>query len=196
LTMALSSEILITLWVLLGIFSLVSTVLAVSTLVNVVRLRNVRMNWKAGKMKGYPLFSTLFLGVNVLLLGIGFYRESIQELAMASVYMVLALGWFITSYLASKRYVTNHGIVKNVNDPAQTIAWHQIRDFVEEEGQGGTRFLFIYSEPSMDKPGKILRLNLHVPHRKLPDFKKLISHKLGRRITCYETESIKVEHFD
>lgn len=194
--MMLNSEIMIALWVLLGIFSLTSTVLAVSTLVNVVRLRNVRMSWKAGKMKGYPLFSTLFLGVNVLLLGIGFYLESVQELAMASMYMVLATGWFITSFLASKRYVTNHGIVKNVNDPSQTIAWHQIRDFVEEEQAQGTRFMFIYSEPSMGKPGKILRLNLHVPDRKLADFKKLISHKLGRRITCYETESIKVEHFD
>lgn len=194
--MILNSEFTIALWVLLGIFSLTATVLAVSTLVNVVRLRNVRLSWKAGKMKGYPLFSTLFLGVNILLLGIGFYRESIQELAMASMYMILAIGWFITSFLASKRYVTNHGIVKNVNDPSQTIAWHQIRDFVEEEQPDGTHFMFIYSEPSMDKPGKILRLNLHVPNRKLPDFKKLISHKLGRRITCYETESIKVEYFD
>lgn len=194
--MVFNSDIMIALWVLLGIFSLISTVLAASTLVNVVRLRNVRMNWKAGKLMGYPLFSTLFLGVNILLLGIGFYRESIQELAMASIYMVLAIGWFITSYLASKRYVTNHGIVKNVNDPSQTIAWHQIRDFVEEEGPDGTRFTFLYSEPSLDEPGKILRLNLNVPERKLPVFKKLISHKLGRRITCYETESIKVEHFD
>ena len=194
--MVFSSEIMFTLWVLLGIFSLVSTILAVSTLVNVVRLRNVRLNWKAGKMKGYPLFSTLFLGVSVLLVGIGLYRESFQELAMASMYMVTASGWFITSFLASKRYVTNHGIVKNVNDPSQTVAWHQIRDFVEIDGQNGTRFLFIYSEPSMDIPGKILRLNLQVPERKLAGFKKLISHKLGRRITCYETESIKVEHFD
>ena len=194
--MVLNTEIMISLWVLLGIFSLVSTLLAVSTLVNVVRLRNVRLNWKAGKMKGYPLFSTLFLGVSVLLVGIGLFRESFQELSMASLYMIIAMGWFITSYLASKRYVTNHGIVKNVNDPSQTIAWHQIRDFVEEDQPQGTKFLFIYSEPAMDEPGKILRLNLFVPDRKLSDFKKLISHKLGRRITCYETESIKVEHFD
>lgn len=194
--MEFSSEILISLWVLLGIFSLVATVLAVSTLVNVVRLRNVRLNWKAGKMKGYPLFSTLFLGVSLLLVGIGLYKGSFQELSMASLYMILATGWFITSYLASKRYVTNHGIVKNVNDPSQTIAWHQIRDFVEEERPEGTRFLFIYSEPYKNSPGKILRLNLYVPDRKLGDFKKLISHKLGRRITCYKTESIKVEYFD
>ena len=194
--MVFSSDIMITLWVLLGIFCLISTVLAASTLVNVVRLRNVRINWKAGKMMGYPLFSTLFLAANILLLGIGFYRESMQELAMASIYMVLAIGWFITSYLASKRYVTNHGIVKNVNDPSQTIAWHQIRDFVEEEGPDGTRFMFLYSEPSLDETGKILRLNLHVPERKLHDFKKLISHKLGRRIRCYIKDDVNVQQFE
>lgn len=194
--MMFNSEIPIALWALLGVFSLISILLAISTAVNVIRLRNVRMSWKAGKMKGYPLFSTLFLGVTFILVGIGLYQESIQELALASLYMVLASGWFITSFLASKRFVTNHGIVKNVNDPSQTIAWHQIRDFVEEEQNEGTRFLFIYSETSTEHPGNILRLNLKVPPHKLSEFKKLISHKLGRRITCYETESIKVEHFD
>lgn len=194
--MMLTSEIPLALWVLLAVFSLMATVLAISTMVNVVRLRNVRMCWKAGRMLGYPLFSTLFLGSNILLLGLGFYQESMLELAMASLYMVLAIGWFITSYLASKRYITNHGIVKNVNDPSQTIAWHQIRDFVEEEQQEGTRFLFIYSESAAQTPGKVLRLDLSVPSHKLDDFKKLISHKLGRRITCYEEESIKVEHFE
>lgn len=194
--MMLISDIPIAFWVLLGVFSLTSTVLAISTMVNVVRLRNVRMSWKAGKMKGYPLFSSLFLGVSIFLVGIGFYQESMQELALAFLYMVLATGWFVTSYLASKRYVTNHGIVKNVNDPSQTIAWHQIRDFVEEEQEECTRYLFIYSESAAQTPGTILRLNLSVPAHKLSDFKNLISHKLGRRITCYETESIKVEYFD
>jgi hypothetical protein len=194
--MMLNAEIPITLWALLGVFCLISIILAVSTAVNVIRLRNVRMSWKAGKMKGYPLFSTLFLGVTIIMVGIGLYQDSIKELALASLYMLLASGWFITSYLASKRFVTNHGIVKNVNDPSQTIAWHQIRDFVEEEQKESTRFLFIYSESASESPGNILRLNLKVPSHKLSDFKKLISHKLGRRITCYETESIKVEHFD
>lgn len=194
--MMLTSEIPLALWILLGAFSLTSSVLAAATTANVLRLRNVRMSWKAGKMNGYPLFSTLFLGLNLMLLGIGLYQQSLYELAMALLYMVLAVSWFVSSYLASKRYVTNHGIVKNVNDPSQTIAWHQIRDFVEQKSADGTQFIFIYSESAMQPPGKMVRLELNVPFSKLQDFKKLISHKLGRRITCYETESIKVEQFD
>lgn len=194
--MILTSEIPLAIWILSGIFSLISIVLAVVTMSNVIRLRSVRINWKAGRLMGYPLFSTLFLGVITILMGLGLYQESMAELAMASMYMVLAAGWFVTSYLASKRYITNHGIVKNVNDPSQTVAWHQIRDFLEHETDDGTRFVFIYSKSTANTPGKMVRLELHVPARKLNNFKNLISHKLGRRITCYKTESIKVEHFD
>lgn len=195
--MILTSEIPLLMWVLLGGFSLFSSVLAVSTMTNVFRLRNVRISWKAGKMNGYPLFSTLFLGANMILMAVGLYHQAIYELAAAGLYMVLASGWFVTSYLASKRYITNNGIVKNVNDPAQTIAWHQIRDFVEKKAESGEgQFIFFYSETADLRPEKMIRLELNVPSDKLSDFKKLISHKLGRRITCYETESIKVEQFD
>lgn len=195
--MMLTTEIPLLMWVLLGGFCLFASVLAVSTLSNVLRLRNVRLSWKAGRLNGYPLFSTLFLGANLLLMGIGLYQQAVPELALAGLYMTLAAGWFITSYFASKRFITNNGIVKNVNDPSQTIAWHQIRDFVEQESEkGGEQFVFFYSETADLRPEKMVRLELHVPSNKLSDFKKLISHKLGRRITCYETESIKVEQFD
>lgn len=194
--MILTSEIPLAIWILSGVFSLISIGLAVVTMSNVIRLRSVRISWKAGRLMGYPLFSTLFLGVITILMSLGLYQESVAELAMASLYMVLAAGWFVTSYLASKRYITNHGIVKNVNDPSQTVAWHQIRDFLEHETDDGSRFVFIYSKSTADTPGKMVRLELHVPDRKLNNFKNLISHKLGRRITCYEMGSIKVEHFD
>lgn len=195
--MNLTPEIPLIIWVLTGVFSLFSTILAFSTLSNVFRLRNVRMDWKAGKLKGYPLFSTLFLGSNVVLMAVGLYHQAFGEWILAGLYLLLATGWFVTSYLASKRYITNNGIVKNVNDPSQTIAWHQIRDFVEKKSQDGNgEFIFFYSEDSEPRPEKMIRLELTVPASKLPDFKKLISHKLGRRITCYETESIRVEQFD
>lgn len=195
--MSLASEIPLMIWLLTGLFSLFSSILAVSTMSNVFRLRNVRMSWKAGKLMGYPLFSTLFLGSIMVLMAVGLYHGATGELALAGLYLLMATGWFVTSYLASKRYITNNGIVKNVNDPSQTIAWHQIRDFVEqktEEDHG--QFIFFYSEDDKPRPEKMIRLELMVPSNQLPDFKKLISHKLGRRITCYETESIRVEQFD
>lgn len=194
--MLFASEIPLALWLLTGCFSLIASVLAASTLTNVWRLRNVRMSWKAGRMRGYPLFATLFLGFTVLLFGAGLYQQTPSESILAGLYTLMAAGWFVTSYLASKRYITNNGIVKNVNDPSQTIAWHQIRDFVEQNTAMGTDFVFIYSEAADLGTDKLVRLELSVPQEKVADFKKLISHKLGRRITCYEAESIKVEQFD
>lgn len=182
--------------VLLGVFTLISLLLAFATLANAVRLRNVRMSWKAGRLKGYPLFSTLFLGCVLFLTGMGLYGEGPMHLGVTSAYLVLASGWFVTSFFASKRYITDHGIVKNVNDPSQTIAWYQIRDFVEQQEAGEKLFIFIYSESARNPGKKMIRLELRVPPRKAEDFKKIISHKLGRRITCYGTESIRIEQFD
>ncbi len=181
--------------VLLGIFTLASCLLAFATMANAVRLRNVRMSWNAGRMKGYPLFSTLFLLCTLVYVGFGWYGEEPMHVAVASAYLLLASGWFATSFLASKRYITDHGIVKNVNDPSQTIAWYQIRDFVEQQKHDNILFIFIYTETAGNSD-KMIRLELRVPPGKVERFKKIISHKLGRRITCYGTESIRIEQID
>jgi hypothetical protein len=184
-------------WVLLTVVTLGASVQAVATFLNAVRLRNIRMSWKAGKLKGYPLFATIFLMVTIFMTGIAAFQNSTAELAAASFYMVLALAWFTTSYLTSKRFITDYGIVKNVNEPSQTIAWHQIRDFVEHESEEGIRFTFIYSsEPGTDRFKHIVQLELVVPFRNIYNFRKLISHKLGRRISCYTTETVRVEQFE
>ncbi len=190
------TDIHIAFWILLALFSLISCGLAMATLANVVRLRNVRMNWKAGKMKGYPLFSTIFLGFSLILMGVGLLQQSLNEMLAASLYLFMSAGWFMTSYLASKRYITDHGIVKNVNEPSQTVAWHQVRDFVEQDHKDGLTFIFLYSETESATPDNMIRLELNVPFRKVREFKKLISHKLGRRISCYANESVRIEEFE
>ena len=49
---------------LLALFTLAATFLALYSIGNAVRLRNVRMSWNSGKLAGYPLFSTLFARVS------------------------------------------------------------------------------------------------------------------------------------
>lgn len=183
-------------WALLGIFTLASLFLACSSLINVLRLRNVRMSWKDGKMRGYPLFSTIFLGFTIVGLAVSLYDQSGVQFTISSLYLLLAGGWFTTSYLSSKRYITDHGIVKNVNEPSQTIAWYQIRDFVEQQKKNKLTFVFIYSEDFDKNPDNLVRLELSVPSQRAFAFKKLISHKLGRRISCYTGEPIRIEEFE
>lgn len=184
-------------WLVLGIFTLAGLVLATMTLLNVVRLRNVRLSWKAGKVKGYPLFSTLFMVSTLIVGGIAVYRGATEEMVAAALYTWMGFCWFITSFLASKHFITDHGIVKNVNEPSQTVAWHQIRDFVEKEKEHHIDYIFIYSADIYDETSDLVRLELKVPRRKQQDFQNLISHKLGRRIRCYikDDHDINVQQF-
>ena len=182
-------------WFILGIFTLGSAVLATAALVNVIRLRNVRLSWKAGKMRGYPLFSTLFLASALIVGGLAAYQGDFKEMVAAGLYGWLGLCWFTTSFFATKRFITDYGIVKNVNEPSQTIAWHQIRDFVEKENDQKTHYIFIYTADDNSEAQDLIRLELDVPNGKKEAFQKLISHKLGRRIRCYIEDDINVEQF-
>jgi hypothetical protein len=110
-------------------------------------------------------------------------------------YSWLGFCWFTASYLATKRFITDNGIVKNVNEPSQTVAWHQIRDFVETEHKTHTHYIFIYSGDKGDKTDQFVRLELEVPHYKKASFKKIISHKLGRRMRCYVKDDINIQQF-
>lgn len=187
------SDLNIIFWLILGTFTLGAAVLATNTVANVIRLRNVRLSWKSGKMKGYPLFSTLFLITTAVVGGVSIYRGSLEEVIAAGLYAWLGCCWFTTSFFVTKRFITDHGIVKNVNEPSQTVAWHQIRDFVEKENGNKTRYIFIYSAKSKQTPDNLIRLELDVPNKREKSFKKLISHKLGNRIRCYINEDINVE---
>lgn len=183
-------------WILLGIFSVGSILLAADTVMKVVRLRNIRLHWKAGKLGGYPLFSTLFMGTTLLALTVALARGELAEVLLAGCYLVMGMSWFVTSYLASKRYITDHGIVKNINELTQTVAWHQIRDLVEKENGTRTHFVFMYVDDEKAVNPNLIRLELAVPHSLIESFRKLISHKLGRRISCYERELFRMEQFD
>lgn len=181
--------------VVLGIFTLGAAILATTSLLKVIRLRNVRMSWKTGKMRGYPLFSTLFMLSVLIAGGTALYQGITFDIVIAGLYGWMGCCWFTSSFLATKRYITDHGIVKNVNEPAQTVAWHQIHDFVEVENEYNIRYIFLYSPPSAADPDDVIRLELDVPNRKKEMFKKLISHKLGRRIRCYVKDDINIEQF-
>lgn len=182
-------------WIILGLFTLGAAILATITVTNVVRLRNVRLSWKSGKMQGYPLFSTLFLISVAFVASVAIYKGALEEIVVAGFYGWLGCCWFTASFFATKRYITDHGIVKNVNEPSQTVAWHQIRDFVEREEGKKIRYIFIYGANRSNEPTNLIRLELDVPQKKQKSFKKLISHKLGSRIRCYLKEDINVEKF-
>lgn len=185
-------------WFILGTFTLAAVFLATATLLNVVRLRNIRLSWKTGKVKGYPLFSTLFMISTLVVGSLAIYQGSMEEIVAAALYVWLGFCWFTTSFFTSKHFITDHGIVKNVNEPSQTVAWHQIRDFVEKEKEEHIHYIFIYSADAYDHATDLIRLELEVPHKRQRAFRNLVAHKLGHRIRCYvkDDNDINVEQFN
>jgi len=105
--------------------------------------------------------------------------------------------WFVSSYFTSKSYITDHGIVKNINDPSQTIAWHQINDYVEKPASKGSEFVFIYQAvPGNTRDRKIIRLELVVPDSKTDKFNKVIDLKIGKTMTPVVDTSFDFKAFE
>lgn len=181
---------------LVAAFTAASSILASATILNKIRLRNVRMSWKAGKLNGYPIFSTLFLGSSLGLFGLAFYEGTTILWFTFLLYFWMSSSWFVTSYLASKRYITDNGIIKNINDPSQSIQWYQIRDYLEQENGRHQKFIFLYREDELSDRVNFVRLELSVPNKYLEEFRNLISHKLGHQINCYSTVSFDLEQFN
>lgn len=164
------------------LFTIASTVLAGYSLFNKFRLRNVRINWRAGKLRGYPLFATLFLVLMTALAITGYLAGDISRYAVFAGYVWIGCMWFVASYLASKYYITDYGIVKNINEPAQTIPWYQILDYLEREQTGGSEFTFNYSDDRHDSGQRYGQIRLFVPEGRLAAFRKIVYLKLMTRI--------------
>lgn len=164
------------------LFTVSSTLLAAYSFQNKLRLRNVRLNWRAGKLKGYPLFASVFLALISTLGIVVCLIDDTKNFGYFAAYVWIGGMWFISSYLASKHYITDHGIVKNINEPSQTIPWFQILDFVEKESLEGSEYTFNYSEMDKSLTQGYKQVRLFVPASKRKAFQKLVSLKLRSRI--------------
>tara|TARA_B100000508_G_scaffold127096_1_gene111998 strand:+ start:120 stop:704 length:585 start_codon:yes stop_codon:yes gene_type:complete len=168
--------------VVIVLFTVASTLLAGYSLQNKFRLRGVRLNWRAGKMRGYPLFATVFLGLISTLGLVVMAINDMQNFGYFVAYVWIGGMWFVASYLASKHYITDYGIVKNLNEPSQTIPWFQILDYVEKEKMQGVEYTFTYSEMDKSLTKGYKQVRILVPSSKRRAFEKVVSLKLKSRV--------------
>jgi hypothetical protein len=162
-------------------FTIASTLLAAYSFQNKLRLRRVRLNWRAGKMKGYPLFASIFLGFIITLGLVVYLTNDTENFWYLTAYVWIGAMWYISSYLASKHYITDYGIVKNINEPSQTIPWFQIMDFVEKESLKGSEYTFTYTKQDKPLSKGYIQLRIFVPASRRKKFRKVISLKLNSR---------------
>jgi hypothetical protein len=161
------------------------------SLSNKFRLRGVRLHWRAGKLMGYPLFATVFLVLVGLLsmVSIVILQDTLHYPIFLG-YFWMGSMWFISSYLSSKHYITDHGIVKNINDPAQTIPWYHIVDYVEHPTNKGIQYMFSYAQPNTQEQEHFNQLRIEVPHSHTLAFNKIISVKLYLKLDETELPTI------
>lgn len=179
--------------VILAFFTLGTTLLMMVTVSNALRLRNVEITWRSGKLFGYPLFSTVFVLFSLILTGVIMAQQHYSYVVPVMCYNWIGLNWLITSYLTSKRYVTDHGIVKNINDPSQTVAWSRIMDYVERNEGKDLTYVFFYPDYVPGERSRSIRLELEVPVEKRSSFSHILRKKLGRRFSLGEFESTGIE---
>ncbi len=166
-------------WI-VGLFALASTLLCLYSIGNALRLRNVRLSWNAGRVLGYPLFASLFLLSMAAITLISISQQETLVYSLVIGYSWIGINWFVSSYLASKKYITDHGIVKNINEPSQTVAWHQIVDYVHhtESNRGGFTFFFRETNDRGSLIGPVFRMELSVPKEKMEPFQSILSLKV------------------
>lgn len=176
-------------------FASLSLLVCGYTMSNVLRLRRVRLWWRSGKFLGYPLFATFFVFFCSVLLAAMVWTGLYEHLNFAIAYLLSGIAWMAVSLMSSTRYITDHGIVKNVNDVSQTLPWHQVIDFMERKSEDGTRFTFFYLNDDMEGHSSNQRLELPVPEKHYEPFTKILTQQLGRRFSAAQLTSDNIKQF-
>lgn len=180
-------------YAMLTVFVIGTTLLVLKSWVNTRRLRNVLMSWNAVSTSRWPLFPSVFLGIAAVAIlanmVIGFHSWHVQEL----VYLWMGLSWFAACRMMDITYITAHGIVKNINDPSQTVAWHHVNDYMELEETQGTSFTFFFATRKKAAL-KAQRVRIHVPDSQKAAFQKILRYKVDRQLTHTYFATSDLEH--
>ncbi len=184
-------------WI-LGFFAVATPIISAYSVGNILRLRQVRLAWNGGRMLGYPVFSSVFLLMMALVTSLAVWQQQTHLYSTVIGLSWIGVNWFVVSVLASRRIITNTGIVKNVNEPAQTVHWTQIVDYSTEERANGVHYTFFYQAVN-DKgtlSGSLMRVELFVPGSHVAPFQTLVTRKLSSLAWAETPESNSVKLVD
>ena len=176
----------------LGSFVLGSTILTIWTWFNTRRLRNCIQTWQDPGIHGIPAFPAVFLA---LVLATSAYHFVVGESAYRlyeMAYLWLGINWYVAYHLMSKRYITDYGIVKNINDPSQTIAWSRVNDYMELSRGNHTEFTFFFA--STENGGlRSHRIKLKVPNSEYEAFRRILTYKVDRHLSQPWSQTFDIE---
>ncbi|WP_040605690.1 hypothetical protein [Salisaeta longa] len=172
-------------WLHIGLIGAFVTATSLTLSVAVVRRLRVRrplMTWTCGPVTCIPLGPTLFL----LLVGVGVAYQVSQGGAppryVVLGYPVGGLCWWAATWIARTRIVSAYGLIPELSAPERSVAWSQIRDYVQTTRDGRTYYRFFY----VDSNDQWQRLDWFVPASHEAAFAALVQEKLDARFAPTE----------
>ena len=163
--------------VLLVGFLSVTLLLFLVTLVNRARVQHPILAWRPSRLSGVPLWPSAFIGTVLLLLVLASIVGQPVRPEVFAGYLLGGLFWFIASWLSCSVVVTEHGVVRNINRTADTMAWGQSVDYFFREESGQACYVFFF----MDGRSRRQRFELWVPAKHQKRFQHVVRAKLDAR---------------
>lgn len=180
--MSVTAEVLTTLHHVLQLgFIGVTFLLMLVTLVNRLRVQQVRLAWRQGRWGGLPLWPTVFIGAVLAFFGITAVADQQLPLSIFAGYLVGGLFWFVAAWNSTSVLITERGIIRDANQVEEcAIAWEQIADYFEVPGDP-LRYVFFY----LDEHDTRRRLELPVPAAQEEPFRDVLKAKVDARFELF-----------
>lgn len=160
--------------VLVFAFVLVTAMLLTMTVARRLRIRGVRLVWRAGGWQIFPIWPTLFMGLVTVFL---VYAHNAHPVINLPIYLGYLLGgalWFTAVALATSTIITEYGIISEAGRTGDSVGWGQITDWFEVDEGRRSQFVFFYQDFS----GERRRLQVPVPLLYADRFRGLVRTKL------------------
>lgn len=158
-------------------FLFVTFLLLAVTVVNRLRVRQVRLSWRGGPLFGFPFWPTVFLATILVFFGTAMLLGWPFSVWMLAGYLVGGACWLAAGVLSASVFVTEHGLVQNPNRADRAVAWRQVVDYFEQPGGRRLCYVFFY----LDASDVRRRIALPVPRAQQSAFRRLVREKLDAR---------------
>lgn len=167
-------------------------VFAVVSVVNRLRVKNVKLAIRHGLLFGYPLLPTIYGFVQLLCLAIAIAIGEEGAIIKFSFYLMASIFWFIGSSASEQRLVIENGILFSINSQKKSLLrWERILDYFSKPKKNFVEYHFFYDDSGMRKKKCASRCKvvLRVQADQKDRFEAIIKEKLDPR---FEVDPVKV----
>lgn len=160
----------------LAAFVCVTFLLFAVSLINRLRIQQVRLVWYTGRVFGWPAPPLAFLVLMAALMAFNAYAGEPVAWSVLAGYVAGGLFWLAAGLLSTCVLATAYGLVAHVRGTTRMVGWGQVVDYFSGPEEAAGRYVFFYLDD-----GTRRRLELRVPESSREAFRSLVQEKLDAR---------------